>query len=129
MTTEEKLKQYILTKHKSVLEFTQSIDMPYGTMSSIFRRGIDNSSVTNIIRICNALNISTDELAKGNIVPVEKAESTRIEDVFEYAKQRLLNCSNPTLNDHPVNADTIASIIDGLDLLIEIQKKRMILID
>ncbi len=127
MTTEEKLKQFILTKHKSVLEFTQSINMPYGTMSSIFKRGIDNSSVTNIIRICNALEISTDELAKGNIVQITKEPdtSTRIEDVFDYAKQRLINCSNPTLNDHPVNADTIASIIDGLNLIIEIQKKRM----
>jgi hypothetical protein len=124
MTTEEKLKQYILTKHKSVLEFTQSINMPYGTMSSIFKRGIDNSSVTNIIKICSALEISTDELAKGKIVPIIKAESTKIEDIFNYAKKRLQTCSNPTLNDHPVNADTIASIIDSLDLLIEIQKKK-----
>lgn len=125
MTTEEKLKQFILTKYKSVHEFTQSISMPYATMSSIFKRGIDNSSVTNIIKICSALGISTDELSKGKIVQVEKADSTRIEDVFDYAKQRLINCSNPTLNDHPVNADTIASIIDGLNLIIEIQKKRM----
>lgn len=124
MTTEEKLKQFILTKHRSVHEFTQSIGMPYATMSSIFKRGIDNSSVTNIIKICSALEISTDELAKGKIVPIEKAESTRIEDVFEYAKHRILNCKNPTLNGNTLQPDMIVSLIDGLDLLIEIHKKK-----
>ncbi|WP_298535756.1 helix-turn-helix transcriptional regulator [uncultured Methanobrevibacter sp.] len=124
MTTEEKLKQFILTKHRSVLEFTQSIGMPYGTMSSIFKRGIENSSVTNIIKICSALGISTDELAKGNIVPVEKADSTAIEDIFQYAKQKLLSAKNPTLDGIPLHPDIIMSIVDGLDLLIEIQKKK-----
>ena len=126
MTTEEKLKQFILTKHRSVLEFTQSINMPYGTMSSIFKRGLDNSSMSNIIKICNALQISANELANGNIVPINKEpdETTRIEDIFDYIKQRLLNCKNPTLNEHPVEPDAITSIIDGLDLIIEIQKKK-----
>lgn len=127
MTTEEKLKQFILTKHKSVHEFTKSINMPYGTMSSIFKRGIENSSVTNIIKICNALEISADELANGNIVPVTKKpnEATKIEDLFAYIKQRLITCKNPTLNDHAVEPDIIVSITDGLDLIIEMQKKRM----
>lgn len=126
MTTEEKLKQYILSKHKSVHEFTQSINMPYGTMSSIFKRGLDNSSMANIIKICNALQISANELANGNIVPVNKEpdETTKIEDIFEYVKQRLLSCKNPTLNEQPIQPDVIASIIDGLDLIIEIQKKK-----
>lgn len=126
MTTEEKLKQFILTKHRSVNEFTKSINMPYGTMSSIFKRGIDNSSVTNIIKICNALEISADELANGNIVPVTKDpdEMTRIEDLFDYLKKRLTTCKNPTLNNKPINADIIESIVDGLDLIVEIQKKK-----
>lgn len=126
MTTEEKLKQFILSKHKSVHEFTQSINMPYGTMSSIFKRGIENSSVTNIIKICNALQISADELAKGNIVLIRKEpdETTCIEDIFDYVKQRLMTCKNPTLNNQPIQPDIIMSIVDGLDLLIEIQKKK-----
>jgi len=126
MTTEEKLKQFILTKYRSVNEFTKSINMPYGTMSSIFKRGIDNSSVTNIIKICNALEISADELANGNIVPIikEPDEATHLEDLFAYIKQRLVTCKNPTLNNQPVQPDIILSLVDGLDLLIEIQKKK-----
>ena len=42
--------------------------MPNSTLDNIFRRGVLNSSVTNIIKICNALEISADELADGKIV-------------------------------------------------------------
>ena len=52
MNTEEKLKDLILSRYNSIREFTISIDMPYTTMDSIFRRGIGNSNVTNIIKIC-----------------------------------------------------------------------------
>ena len=69
MTTEEKLKEFILTRYNSILEFTDLVGMPYGTIQSIFKRGISNSSVTNIIKICKALDISADELANGNITP------------------------------------------------------------
>ena len=69
MNTEEKLREFILSRYRSVLEFTEAIEMPYGTIQSIFRRGISNSSVTNIIKICKALDISADELANGNITP------------------------------------------------------------
>lgn len=68
MTSEEKLKELILSKHSSILEFTQKIGMPYGTIQSIFKRGIQNSSVTNIIKICDALGISADALAQDQII-------------------------------------------------------------
>ena len=70
MTAEERLKEFILTKYKSVREFTMETGIPYSTMATILKRGIPNSGVTNIIRICKALDISADELAKGNIVPL-----------------------------------------------------------
>jgi transcriptional regulator with XRE-family HTH domain len=66
--TEDLLKEYVLSNYKSLREFSIAIGMPYSTMDSIFKRGIDNSSVTNVIRICKALGISADELAKGFIV-------------------------------------------------------------
>lgn len=67
MTREEKLKLLILSRYKSIREFTIAIDIPYTTIDSIFRRGIDNSSVSNIKKICDALNISVDALADGEI--------------------------------------------------------------
>lgn len=128
MTTEEKLKKYILSHYKSVHEFTQSINMTYGTIASIFKRGINNSSVTNIIKICTALGISTDELAKGNIVTIQKGsedQPTKIETIIEHTKQKLLQCKNPTLDDHPVTAAGITELINNLDLILEIQRRNM----
>ena len=127
MTTEEKLKDYILSSYRSVHEFTQSIDMPYGTMASIFKRGIDNSSVSNIIKICSALEISTDELAKGNIVPVIKMTSTKMEDIIEKTKQEISSIENLTINDELIDEKEKSSLLISLDLIIEFEKrKRMV---
>ena len=67
MTIEEELKAYILSRYNSVREFTIQADIPYTTLDSIFKRGIGNSSVNNVIKICKALKISADALADGNI--------------------------------------------------------------
>ena len=48
MTIEKKLKDLILSRYHSIREFTIQHDIPYTTMDSIFRRGIGNSSVTNV---------------------------------------------------------------------------------
>lgn len=126
MTTEEKLKEFILSKYKSVLEFTQSINMPYGTIASIFRRGIGNSSVTNIIKICQALGISADELAEGNIVSVSKIIETpqKVEDIISNAKQELINGTHLTLNDEELTETDVANMVLSLDMIIEIEKQR-----
>lgn len=130
MTPEEKLKQYILSHYKSVHEFTQSIDMPYGTMASIFKRGINNSSVTNIIKICNALNISTDELAKGNIVQItKKSTSTKVEDLIASLKNTIEQTEDLTVDDKPINQSDKFSLLVSLDLIIEYQKRRKRMIE
>ena len=67
MFVEEKLKELILDQYKSVREFSIIINMPYTTLDSIFKRGIGNSSVTNLIKVCKKLNISLDDLADGKI--------------------------------------------------------------
>ena len=72
MTIEEKLKELILNRYHSIREFTIQHDIPYTTMVSIFKRGVDNSSLTNIIKICKALNISA---AVCEIVPAQLSEN------------------------------------------------------
>lgn len=75
---EEKLKEYMLTKYKSIREFAINIDMPYSTIDSIFKRGIANASVTNINKICKSLNISADMLAEGEIQPATNKKTLDI---------------------------------------------------
>lgn len=67
---EDSLKKLILSRYRSIREFTTTIDMPYSTMDSIFKRGIRKANMDNIIKICNALEISADALANNEIVPL-----------------------------------------------------------
>lgn len=125
MTIEEKLKAYILAKYRSIREFTLAIDLPYSTMATIFKRGVSNASIQNIIKICQALHISADELAEGKIVPtvVNESKSTSVESIIAYAEQRLLNCKNLTINNNPMPEDAVKRIINALDVVLEIEKR------
>lgn len=127
MTTEDRLKQYILTRYKSIREFTQEIGLPYSTMSTILKRGVDNSSVQNIIKICQALKISTDELAEGRIVPASALVSkpVKVEDIIANTKQMLMNHDNLTLNGQKIDEAEVKNILNSLDLLLEIQKRNI----
>ena len=81
MSAEDKLKELILSRYKSIREFTIEIDFPYTTLDSLFKRGIKNSSISNVLKICDALHISADALAKGEVVSVYDAELYHIEQI------------------------------------------------
>lgn len=129
MNTEERLKELILKRYHSIREFTIAIDMPYTTMDSIFRRGIGNSSVANVIKICKALGISADALADGDIIPVKTRPSTPINDRFEIKEiiddtKDLLTHREITLDGRPIGKAGIESIIDAMEVGVEIAKKK-----
>ena len=63
---EDKIKQLIIEKYGSVRQFALKIDIPYTTVDSILKRGIDNSNVNNVIRMCKALNLSVDKSIEKN---------------------------------------------------------------
>ena len=66
-TSEDLLKEFILSKYKSIREFTNIIGMPYTTVDSLLKRGIKKASVDNVMKICSFLNISADALVDGRI--------------------------------------------------------------
>lgn len=131
MTIEEKLKSLILKRYHSIREFTMAIDMPYTTMDSIFRRGIGNSSVSNVIKICKALRISADALADGEIVSIGNYPSSNkindrieIKEILADAKDLLIHSGEITLDGDPIGKTGIDSIIDAIDVGVEIAKRR-----
>ena len=63
---EEKIKNLIIEKYGSVRQFALKIDVPYTTIDSILKRGIDNSNVSNVIKMCKALGISVDKSIENN---------------------------------------------------------------
>lgn len=127
MTIEEMLKDYILERYKSLREFTHAVDIPYTTMDSILRRGIGNSSVNNVIKICKALHISADALANGEIVPkYEKSPDpvSDVRDIVNDAKARLSTGTCLVINGRPVDIEIVEPIIDALDISFEMVKRK-----
>ena len=74
-TIENKLKDLILSKYKSLREFARKIEMPYSTFDTILKRGVGNANILNILKICNELNISADKLATGTLEYKKNQES------------------------------------------------------
>lgn len=110
MTSTEKLKHYIERKYASVREFTIAIDMPYTTLHSIFKRGIENSSVSNITKICDALNISIQDLINNEIKPCSATISNNNESVIEIA-ETLLSHKFTLSNGKKLNSNEIKDIL------------------
>lgn len=69
MTIEEQLKQEILSKYKSIRAFTISIGIPYSTLDSVFKRGIQNAGVCTMIKVFNALGLDIESILDGELRP------------------------------------------------------------
>ncbi len=63
---EDEIKKIIIDRYGSIRQFAMKIDVPYTTIDTILRRGIDNSNVKNVIKMCKGLNISVDKLVDTN---------------------------------------------------------------
>ena len=129
MTIEDKLREYILKRYKSLREFTIDIGMSYSTLSSILSRGVDGASVGNIIKICKGLNISVDALADGEIVPVNLYKKPtqiiiEVEDILDDVKEQLIHCDGLTFEGRPADKQSIESIIDTIDIGVEMVKRK-----
>ena len=128
MTIEDKIKDLILNKYRSLREFTQAIDMPYSTFSTIMSRGIENSSVTNVIKICKALGISADGAAEGKIVYSSTeliSEEMDLDHVITDIKGKILNVENLRLRGKPVGPAGRLLIVDYLDGFIELSSRQI----
>ncbi|MFI3060360.1 XRE family transcriptional regulator [Streptococcus suis] len=95
---EQNLRELIERRYGSVRQFSLKIDMPASTINSILNRGILNSNVDNVLRICTALGIKPDIfsiLLDNNIEQPEiltlynQLEPTRQEKVLDYAEVQL----------------------------------------
>lgn len=71
MTIEEQVKSLILERYGSIKAFSTAHDIPNSTVDNMFRRGFRQSSVHNVIKLCQALHISTDGVADGVIISTQ----------------------------------------------------------
>jgi len=82
---EQALKQEIIRTAGSVNKFASICGLPQSTIATMLDRGIDKTSFSTVIKVCNALNISIDGLVQGKITPVLVLEDVGI-DVSKLSK-------------------------------------------
>ena len=71
MRLEEELRALILSRYRSIREFSIKIGLPQSTIDSILHRGILNAGIGKVLKICQDLEISADKLAEGKIISTE----------------------------------------------------------
>lgn len=89
MTIEEKVKEEILRQYKSIRAFTQAINVPYSTVDTMLKRGINGTGVSTVIKVCQGLNIDTDALSRNEIK--SRMGSISLQDQAHLQKYRSLN--------------------------------------
>ena len=128
MSTEDKLKSFILERYDSISEFSRKCGIHNSTVSSILANGIETGTLKNILKICKTLHISADELAKGNIVSTfdkkTTEDTTEIMDILEIAKQQLLSNRALMFNGKPADEESIKSILSAMEIGMEMAKRK-----
>ena len=101
--------------------------MANSTLATILDRGINKASISNVIKICNELDISADGLAYGKIVPrVKKKQKSvmNIEEIIEDTQNLILDNENISINGKPMTSEEREDIADAIGLCFDIVKVR-----
>ena len=130
MTTEDKLKNFILSRFNSVREFTQVANIKYSTFDSMLKRGLATSNVSNVIKICKELGISADALGEGKIIPINSYRQnvdglTDLQEILDTFKNQLNSCSGLTIDGKLVKKEIVDSIIGAMEVSLEIAKRNI----
>ena len=110
---ERKLKELIIERYGSLREFTPHTGLPYTTVHTILKRGIDNSSVENVIAICRALHISADALANGEIIPADTHGKYDLLTVVETLRMNG-SADRVSLDGQPLSDAEFKMLVDGI---------------
>jgi len=132
MSIEDKLKYYIVQKNVSVRQFSKEYNIPYGTLTSVFARGISNSSIKTIGKICDALNIDVDELLEGNIVEknysakkdqsIDFKNNRDFEEIMNTLKEYMTDGNFVTIGDERLSKRDVAELFNTIEFSIENKK-------
>lgn len=101
-TLTETLKNEILRRYKNIKQFSDASGIPYMTISSVLKRGVENSVFGTVLRICDALNISVDILIRDRALDTIKQKIMLLGDNYthEQLKSDLIDGKTfPNLDD------------------------------
>lgn len=129
MTTEEKLKEYILSQFSSIRAFCLEKNLTYSNVDSILRRGIKNATWTNVKTFCEALQISVDDLANNKVVPLPSTPQTapcitELDSLILTAKLNIRERNNLAIDGTLLTASEQELLFDSIEIAIGIIKRK-----
>lgn len=126
MNIEEKLQDYIKAKYGSIYAFTKEIGMANSTFATLMKRGIHSASITSLIKICKALDISVDELAQDRITPNDHSSTeSKIQDLksaLEYINKHRYDY-DLTIDGKPLTPHEWTILYNGIEITLELIRK------
>lgn len=72
MTREDYVRLLIRQRRQSIKEFASSIGIPYTTLLGMLKNGLGGAAIDNVVRVCEGLEISVDELQRASELTLEK---------------------------------------------------------
>lgn len=124
MSTEERLKNLILSRYYSIAAFADATGLPYQTVNSILVRGVNKAGVQNIITICRTLGLNVEALAAGDFVYAKPPEtSTPLEDLTSILTIQLKE-GNVTFDGISLSPSECDFVLDSIDTMIEMLKRK-----
>ena len=124
---EDRLRKMIIKEYGSMFAFSKEIGMANSTLATILDRGINKASISNVLKICKALDISADGLAHGKIIPrtSNKQESAvDIEEIIEKTQKYILENDEIKINGKKMSESERIDMADAIGLSFEIVKVR-----
>lgn len=82
----EIIKEMIKERWPTHKAFAEAAGLPYTTLRSILQRGVGNSAVENVIRICRTLGITIEELEE----MAERSDQEVKENTSELSEEEIL---------------------------------------
>ena len=125
-TIEERLKALITARFGSLRKFCAESGLPYSTVYTILERGVANAGLQNVFKMCDALGISDDSLANGEIAEKDTVTSktkVKADAIVKILKENLHQRFDLTIKGVPLTESEIQTLLDALEIAVGIVKR------
>ena len=123
MTIEQKLKELIVSRYGSMVNFSRATGIANSTLATILKRGINKANINNIFLICKELGISATALSDGEIKKAEenpkKYEYIDLQEKIDQMRKEIYSTTIYTLDGQVVSFDQLNFILDGVQFCID----------
>lgn len=99
----ELIKNLILVKYKSIRQFAETINIPHTTIHTALKKGIGGTAVETVIKMCNGLGITIDDLINEHFDNILTSELQELVNNAKHLSPEQLQKLNEFINTIKTN--------------------------